>query len=175
MIPVTIQYFSPHTFLNSVDERTAIGACHQSTLCLKASQFNQVLLSWGLKRLTKPNCHESTPCQNISVVLLDVALHLKRLVKFNCLVSTLCLRHLYFHLVLLCVCSRGLWSQSCNYTLSDSICRSVRCYSVSEEACGACSVFTLCWKALIVPLGVTHCLKRLVELVMYLHTAWRHL
>ena len=37
-------------------------------------------------------CHESTPCQNTSVVLSDVALHLKGLVKLICLVSTLCLK-----------------------------------------------------------------------------------
>ena len=34
----------------------------------------------------------STPCQNTSVVLSDVTLHLKRLVKLICLVSTLCLK-----------------------------------------------------------------------------------
>ena len=50
---------------------------------------------------------------------------------------------------------------------------------MSEEACGACPVFTLCWKALIVALGVTvseeacgarhvfiHSLKALVVLLV---------
>ena len=49
------------------------------------------------------------------------------------------------------------WRNDC-----DGICSSIRCYSVSEEACRAHSTFTTCLKALVVPLGVTLCLKRLV-------------
>ena len=38
---------------------------------------------------------------------------------------------------------------------------------MSEGTCGVCPEFTLCLKALVVPLGVAMCLKRLVEIIIY--------
>ena len=46
---------------------------------------------------------------------------------------------------------------------SDSICSSIRCYSVSEEAGGVHPILTITLKALVVPLGVALHLKRLSE------------
>ena len=161
--------FSPHPFLNSGWENCywslssiyCVWRHHSSIRCFSVEVYKE---AYGA-------CHESTPCQNTSVVLSDVALHLKRLVKLSCIYT------LFEGIILYSsnwCCSVSEEACGANHVSTASLAPSGVTLNVSEEAYGACPVFTLCLKALIVPLGVTLS-EEACWACHVLYTAWRHL
>ena len=59
-----------------------------------------------------------------------------------------------------------MWRSSCARTVLGHLQSQVLLCVRRQKACGACHVFTLCLKALVVSLGVVLCLKRLVEIII---------